>query len=55
MRRSIAACYGGPEVLTLARDCPIPKPRGNQLLIRVAASSVNPSAYAAVAVKLIVF
>jgi NADPH:quinone reductase-like Zn-dependent oxidoreductase len=44
MRRCVAGRYGGPEVLTLARDAPIPKPRGNQLLIRVVASSVNPSA-----------
>ena len=44
MRRSVAARYGGPDVLTLALDAPIPKPRGNELLIRVAASSVNPSA-----------
>jgi hypothetical protein len=46
MRRSLATRYGGPDVLTLALDAPIPKPRGNQLLIRVAASSVNPSAHA---------
>jgi NADPH:quinone reductase-like Zn-dependent oxidoreductase len=41
MRRAVAARYGGPEVLTVV-DSAIPRPCSNQLLIRVAATTVNP-------------
>ena len=43
MRRALARCYGSADALAVV-DAAIPKPRGNELLIRVAASSVNPSA-----------
>jgi NADPH:quinone reductase-like Zn-dependent oxidoreductase len=34
--------YGGPEVLELVGDAPIPAPAPNEVLIRVYAASVNP-------------
>ena len=42
MRRALAASYGGAEVLSLSRGASVPRPRGNELLIRVTASSINP-------------
>ncbi|XP_013410163.1 zeta-crystallin-like isoform X1 [Lingula anatina] len=34
--------FGGPEVLVLAKDVPIPKPGKCQVLIKVAAAGINP-------------
>jgi NADPH:quinone reductase-like Zn-dependent oxidoreductase len=42
MRAVICEQYGGPEVLQLADDLPIPQPGPNGVLVRVHASSVNP-------------
>jgi NADPH:quinone reductase-like Zn-dependent oxidoreductase len=44
MRCAVAARYGkSSEVLSLVRDCAPPRPpRGNELLVRLVASSINP-------------
>lgn len=42
MRAIIAERYGGPEVLELAQDVPVPRVGPNGVLVRVYASSVNP-------------
>lgn len=42
MRAVICDRYGGPEVLQLAHDIPVPRPGATGVLIRVHASSVNP-------------
>ena len=42
MRAIIAERYGGPEVLELAQDVPVPRVGPNGVLVRVHASSVNP-------------
>jgi NADPH:quinone reductase-like Zn-dependent oxidoreductase len=42
MRAVICEQYGGPEVLELADEIPIPQPGPNGVLVRVHASSVNP-------------
>lgn len=42
MKAVIAEQYGGPEVLELADDIPVPEPGPNGVLVRVHASSVNP-------------
>jgi NADPH:quinone reductase-like Zn-dependent oxidoreductase len=42
MRRALATSYGGPAALTIARGAPVPRPSGNELQIRVLASSINP-------------
>ncbi|NUU66327.1 zinc-binding alcohol dehydrogenase family protein [Enterobacteriaceae bacterium BIT-l23] len=34
--------YGGPDVLQL-RECPVPEPAADEVLIKVAASAINPS------------
>lgn len=41
MKSIIATTYGGPEVLRIV-DAPAPIPAADQVLVRVAASSVNP-------------
>ncbi len=42
MRAIICEQYGGPEVLELAEEIPIPQPGPHGVLVRVHASSVNP-------------
>jgi NADPH:quinone reductase-like Zn-dependent oxidoreductase len=42
MKAVICESYGGPEVLELADDIPVPQPGPNGVLVRVCASSVNP-------------
>lgn len=42
MRAQVYSQYGGPEVLELRHDWPDPRPRANEVLIEVRASSVNP-------------
>lgn len=42
MRAIIAERYGGPEVLELADDIPVPQPGPNGVLVRVHATSINP-------------
>jgi NADPH:quinone reductase-like Zn-dependent oxidoreductase len=42
MKAIICDSYGGPEVLELADDIPVPQPGPNGVLVRVHASSVNP-------------
>lgn len=42
MRAILCDNYGGPEVLELADDLPVPQPGPNGILVRVYASSVNP-------------
>lgn len=42
MRAVICETYGGPEVLELADDIPVPQVGPNGVLVRVYASSVNP-------------
>jgi len=42
MRAIICEQYGGPEVLEVADEIPIPQPGPNGVLVRVHASSVNP-------------
>ena len=42
MRAVICEQYGGPEVLELADEIPIPQPGPNGVLVRIHASSVNP-------------
>jgi NADPH:quinone reductase-like Zn-dependent oxidoreductase len=42
MRAVICEQYGGPEVLELADEIPIPQPGPNGVLVRVHASSINP-------------
>lgn len=42
MRAVISDRYGGPEVLELADDIPVPRPGATGVLVRVHASSVNP-------------
>ena len=42
MKAVIAERYGGPEVLELADEIPVPQPGPNGVLVRVHASSVNP-------------
>jgi NADPH:quinone reductase-like Zn-dependent oxidoreductase len=42
MRAVICDRYGGPEVLEVADDVPIPRPGPTGVLVRVHASSVNP-------------
>ena len=40
MRAAVRDRYGGPEVVEL-RDLPVPEPRGDEVLVRVRAASVN--------------
>ncbi|HEU4417152.1 MAG TPA: alcohol dehydrogenase catalytic domain-containing protein, partial [Candidatus Angelobacter sp.] len=42
MKAVIAEQYGGPEVLEIARDVPVPRVGPNGVLVQVRASSVNP-------------
>lgn len=42
MKAVMAHQYGGPEVLHL-EDVPVPKPKENEVLVRVMASGVNPA------------
>lgn len=42
MRAVLCDRYGGPEVLQLADDIPVPRPGPTGVLVRVHASSVNP-------------
>jgi len=42
MRAIRVAKFGGPEVLQLLSDVPIPQPQANQVLIKVEAAGVNP-------------
>src|SRR5438067_11973969 len=42
MKAMVAHQYGGPEVLKY-EDVPLPKPRENEILVRVSASGVNPA------------
>ncbi|XP_013410162.1 zeta-crystallin [Lingula anatina] len=42
MRAIRVSEFGGPEVLVLAKDVPIPKPGKCQVLIKVAAAGINP-------------
>src|SRR5262252_7308891 len=41
MKAIIVSRYGGPEVLEY-KDCPDPSPGPDEVLVRVAATSVNP-------------
>ncbi|ORZ34460.1 alcohol dehydrogenase, zinc-dependent [Catenaria anguillulae PL171] len=41
MRAISLPAYGGPEVLVVAADHPVPKPKPNQVLVRVIAAAVN--------------
>jgi NADPH:quinone reductase-like Zn-dependent oxidoreductase len=42
MKAVVAHKYGGPEVLKL-EEVPVPKPKENEILVRVIASGVNPA------------
>ncbi|XP_076804759.1 quinone oxidoreductase-like [Clavelina lepadiformis] len=42
MRAVIVSKFGGPEVLEVRRDIPIPKPEASEVLIKVAAIGINP-------------
>ncbi|MGE5321657.1 MAG: NADP-dependent oxidoreductase [Actinomycetota bacterium] len=42
MKAVICERYGGPEVLQLAHDVPVPQPGPNGVLIRARATSINP-------------
>ena len=43
MMRAIRVCrFGGPEVLQLHTDVPVPVPKGNQVVVQVKAAGVNP-------------
>src|SRR5258705_8069971 len=42
MRAVIAEQYGGPEVLEMADDLPLPRAGPNGVLVRMLATSVNP-------------
>src|SRR5438093_11991235 len=42
MKAMVAHQYGGPEVLKY-EDVPLPKPKENEILVRVIASGVNPA------------
>jgi len=42
MRAVVAEQYGGPEVLQLAEDIPVPRVGPNGVLVRVHATSINP-------------
>ena len=42
MKAVICEQYGGPEVLQIANDVPVPQPGPNGVLIRARATSVNP-------------
>ena len=42
MKAVIAERYGGPEVLEIADDIPVPRVGPNGVLVRVHATSVNP-------------
>jgi NADPH:quinone reductase-like Zn-dependent oxidoreductase len=42
MKAALCEQYGGPEVLELAEDLPVPRVGPNGVLVRVHASSVNP-------------
>tara|TARA_B110000208_G_scaffold115283_1_gene141548 strand:+ start:455 stop:700 length:246 start_codon:yes stop_codon:yes gene_type:complete len=44
MKAAVYAEYGGPEVLVMKDDVPIPTPSATQVLIKVAAAGINPVA-----------
>jgi NADPH:quinone reductase-like Zn-dependent oxidoreductase len=41
MTAAMLTAFGGPDVLVVRRDVPVPRPKRNEVLIRVAAAGVN--------------
>lgn len=42
MRAAVARAFGGPEVVRVAKDVPVPRLAPDEVLVRVAAASVSP-------------